>query len=257
MITPPPDDAGASTADRYDWQAAMAAADGLALYRATLDASGRLPPDHNCRIVCEHHEDWALVKGDDAELVSAKHREPPYGIFTTVNQLVTSGGLAHLFIRWHALGERPRCRLVTTAGLGSGEPQGLEDAATHLRKLRSAGQDLSIDGDHKRAIIGFTLALLRNPAELPDIWTSGLPDSKSAPITQQLQQAARFLSMLSIRHGEPRRGHIRYAAPAMYCKPVLDRLGYGRSSVGSSPKAVSGPDAGGRSNSNGSASTRA
>lgn len=226
MITPPPDDAGASTADRYDWQAAMAAADGLALYMDTLEASGQLPPNHNCRIVCEHHEDWALVKGDDVELVSAKHREPPYGIFTTVNQLVTSGGLAHLFIRWHALGERPICRLVTTAGLGPGEPQGLDDAAIHLRKLRLAGQDLSVDGDHERAIVGFTHALLRNPAELPDIWTSGLPDSKSAPITQQLRQAARFLSMLSIRHGEPRRGHIRYAAPAMYCKPVLDHLGY-------------------------------
>ena len=32
LATPPADDAGAETADRYDWQAAMAAADGLALY---------------------------------------------------------------------------------------------------------------------------------------------------------------------------------------------------------------------------------
>jgi hypothetical protein len=75
----PADDAGASTADRYDWQAAMAAADGLALYLDALD-DGKLWGADDARIVCEHHEDWVVVRGDDAELVSAKHREPGYAV---------------------------------------------------------------------------------------------------------------------------------------------------------------------------------
>ena len=37
LAATPADDAGASTADRYDWQAAMAAADGLALYLDALE----------------------------------------------------------------------------------------------------------------------------------------------------------------------------------------------------------------------------
>jgi hypothetical protein len=115
----PADDAGASTADRYDWQAAMAAADGLALYLDAL-GDGELRADSDGRIVCEHHEDWVVVRGGDAELVSAKHREPSYGVFTTLSQLAGDGGLAHLFGRWHALEEKPACRLVTTAGLAPG-----------------------------------------------------------------------------------------------------------------------------------------
>lgn len=34
---PQPDDAGAQTADLFDWQAAMATADGLSLYETALD----------------------------------------------------------------------------------------------------------------------------------------------------------------------------------------------------------------------------
>jgi hypothetical protein len=123
MLTVPPDDAGASTADRYDWQAAMAAADGLALYRDALDDTGQLAVGFDGRIVCEHHEDWVAVQGDDAELVSGKHREQAYGAYTTVNQLVSEGGLGHLFGRWHVLYQKPTCRLVTTAGLGPATPK--------------------------------------------------------------------------------------------------------------------------------------
>ena len=42
------------------------------------DGEGRLPVDDDCRVVCERHEDWVVVKGEDAELVSAKHKEPSY-----------------------------------------------------------------------------------------------------------------------------------------------------------------------------------
>jgi hypothetical protein len=227
MLTPPSDDAGASTADRYDWQAAMAAADGLALYRDALDDTGQLPADVGGRIVCEHHEDWVAVQGDDAELVSGKHREQAYGAYTTVNQLVSEGGLGHLFGRWHVLDQKPTCRLVTTAGLGPGDPQGLERATIYLRGQRLARLDLfSADGEeHGPVIGGFAQALLRYPDGLPQIWQSGRGSSGAAVKGQQLEQARRFLSMLVIEHGKPARAHVRYAAPGMYCRPILDRIG--------------------------------
>jgi hypothetical protein len=45
------------------------------------------------RIVGEHHEDWVVIRGDDAELVSGKHRELGYSVFTTAGQLAGNGGL--------------------------------------------------------------------------------------------------------------------------------------------------------------------
>ncbi len=226
MFTVPADDAGASTADRYNWQACMAAADGLSLYMGALDDNGQLAADHGCRIVCEHHEDWIAIQSSDAELVSAKHREPSRSVFTTLGQLVTDGGLAHLFNRWHTLGERPTCRLVTTAGLRVGPPQDLDQAATGLRIERLSGQSLSIDGDHHAAITGFAQALLGHRDGLPDTWQSSSRTSGLIPTVQQREQASRFLSMLSIQHGQPTRAYVGYAAPGMYVKPVLDRLGH-------------------------------
>ncbi|WP_180685300.1 hypothetical protein [Streptomyces gossypiisoli] len=128
---PQSDDAGAQTADLFDWQAAMATADGLSLYETALDSDGLLAADNTCRIVCERHEDWAVVVDDDVELVSAKHRDAPYGAYTTINQLADDGGIAHLFNRWHTLGEKPTCRLVTTPGL-SGTAQDLAATIQHL-----------------------------------------------------------------------------------------------------------------------------
>ena len=87
----PTDDAGAQTADRFEWQAAMAAADALSLYRETID-NGRLASATDAGIVCEHHEDWVVIGPGAAELVSGKHRDPSVAVFTTTNQLLGDGG---------------------------------------------------------------------------------------------------------------------------------------------------------------------
>jgi hypothetical protein len=204
LATTPADNAGAETADRYDWQAAMAAADGLALYHDAL-AGGKLRAGDDGRIICEHHEDWVVVRGDEAELVSAKHREPGYGVFTTAGQLADAGGLAHLFGRWHALGERPSCRLVTTAGLAPGPAQSLEKAAAYLQDLRLAGQDpLPADGDHEPAISGFARALRQHPHDLLSSWQAPGGDSAQA-VRDQAVQVCRFLAGLCIEHGKPSR----------------------------------------------------
>lgn len=72
---PAPDDAGAQTADRYEWQAMMATADVLAAYLQHLDEAGLFSDSDTFRVICELHEDWALLEEDNVELVSAKHRE--------------------------------------------------------------------------------------------------------------------------------------------------------------------------------------
>lgn len=127
--TPPPDDAGAATNDRYDWQAAMATADVLAAYLDCLDDAGLVIEGTMFEVLCEHHEDWALVKGHAAEIVSAKHRETQVGPLRSLRILLGEGGVLHLFDRWVALDGTPTCRLVTTAGV-TGDVLSLMKAAT-------------------------------------------------------------------------------------------------------------------------------
>ena len=202
----------------------MAAADGLGLYLNGLDG-GRLRDGEDARIVCEHHEDWTVVSGADAELVSAKHREPSKGAFSTLNRLADAGGLAHLFGRWHVLGEMPSCRLVTTAGLAPGQAQSLEKAAVFLRDRRLAGQALIASSEHEQVIMDFARALQQHPDHLPDSWPPSGAGGARLLGPDQYAQASRFLSMLTIEHGQPSRRHVGYAAPGMYCDPVLNSLG--------------------------------
>lgn len=204
----------------------MAAADGLRLLFDALDGSGQILSDDTRRIICELHEDWAACDGDDVELVSAKHREPSYGAYTTIEKLLTDGGLVHLFGRWCALKETPTCRLVTTAGLGSGPAQDLEKATTWLRAQRASGTNLSTDTNHGSVITEFARGLLRHPSGLPAEWRDSTGANPTTPSEAQRRQTARFLSVLSLDHGRPRRVHVPYAAPSMYAKPVLVRMGH-------------------------------
>lgn len=221
----PSDDSGADTADRYDWQAAMAAADGLALYCKTLN-EGTTPSDSDRRVLCELHEDWVLQEGNDVELVSGKHREQSVATFTTVNMLADAGGLAHLFDRWSVMREQPTCRLVTTGGLGSGDPQSLVAAATYFKRLRLSGTAMTLD-DERRALVGaFRDSIAKYSAPVKKTW-DGTSGGGAIPLDDRSAEVARFLSMLHIDHGKPGRHHIGYSAPSQYAKPVLDQLEVG------------------------------
>lgn len=218
----PTDDAGARTADLFEWQAAMAAADGLGMYWDTLDDQGRFTEPENCRIVCEYHEDWVAVRGDAAELVSAKHKETSFGAYTTVRSLLEDGGLAHLFQRWAMLGERPKCRLVTSPGLRPGAPQDLEKAARYLRDRGQAGAAPTITGGPEKVVTDFAAALAAYAADLP-LWRNGQQGRGYIPTAEQRDQVTRFLSMLTIEHSRPSRAFISHAAPGMFVKPLLEQ----------------------------------
>lgn len=225
VTVPQPDDSGAPTLDRYDWQASMATADGLQLYLDALGSGKRLGSDEDRRVLCEYHEDWVALKGDAAELVSAKHRDPSVDAFRTVNQLADDGGIAHLFLRWRALKEKPTCRLTTTGGLLNGDPQDLEAAMKALRQLRLAGQPLSFSADHLSSVMKLHTAIhTYSGTHLPADWTKG--SDNEIPLENQRQEVARFLSMLDIQHGLTRRADIGFAAPTKYAKPIVEHLGY-------------------------------
>lgn len=235
MVVEPLDDDGADAADRFDWQAAMATADCLALYLAAIDHDGRLAENEDRRIVCERHEDWVVIHGDDAEIVSGKHREPAYGAYTTLNKLFDDGGIAHLFLRWLALNETPTCRLVTTAGLHNGLPQQLEAACKLLCKQRLQGDTIGLSSDFDdlltkacKALKAYLDALAKKErAETPPShWLAG-GFHGTFPLPEHAAQLTRFLSMLNIDHGRPMRSYLGHAAPGMYARPVLERLGWG------------------------------
>ncbi|MFD7656804.1 hypothetical protein ACFV4N_22775 [Actinosynnema sp. NPDC059797] len=220
----PPDDSGSDTSDRYHWQACMAAADGLAIYRDSLTPEGMLPADLERSVLCEYHEDWVVISGQDAELVSAKHRDPEVGPWKTVNQLVDDGGLAHLFGRWVALEEKVHARLVTNASLAAGEPQRLHRTIAALRDPDGTDPPATTDD----TILQFVKALRRHWRDLPAHWQDPETDHAAPPEVEKKQKAEvrTFLSVLDIDHGRYSRDVVDKLAPSEFVTPVLDWLGH-------------------------------
>lgn len=223
----PPDDAGAATADRYDWQAAMAAADGLALFLNGLGDDGRLRSDCEDWVLCEWHEDWVVFSGGNVILVSCKHRDPSAGAYTTVAKLADEGGLAHLFNRWTELREKCSCRLVTSGGLSGlsrSDPQKLLAAARHFRSLRLAEKPVVVNSEHAEIVAKFRKTIATYCDDTKRRW---LGDGSSAPVEEDARdsEVARFLAVLTIDEGAIQRDHVDYAAPAKYVQPILNRQG--------------------------------
>lgn len=231
LAVEPLDTIGATTADRFAWHAAMAAADGLALYWTALGRDGRLAEVEHPRILCEWHTDWVVVHDKNVELVQAKHREPALGGYTTLRQLIDDGGIAQFFLRWLSLDEKPTCRLVTTAGPYNGLPLQLEAACKSLWQQRLQCKELALASNFEDLLTGTCNALKnvfdasagKGRNEVPTHWL--LDNAEGAfPLPAHTAQLTRFLSMLTIDHGRPMRSHANHAAPGMYVGPVLDRM---------------------------------
>lgn len=201
--TPAPDDAGAQTADRFEWQAMVATADALSLYFKSLDDDGVLIPTADGSLICEHHEDWALVEGTASEIVSGKHREPSRGPYSSYRQLLDEGGVFHLYHRWVALGRGQSCRLATSGGLSN-------DGA----KVTSACARLKQDpGENDSDLVEVISSVAHVLTELGATGTVTDADARS------------FLASLSIQDGLPRRDHLPDMAGRSFGLPVAERLG--------------------------------
>lgn len=211
--TPAPEDSGAATADRYDWQAAMATVDLLAAYLDALDETGTVRAGATFELVCEHHEDWALVTGDDAVLVSAKHREVDQSTFSTFRALLEEGGVHHLLQRWLVLQQAPRCRLVTTTGLSK-----------QCRTLMTAAGALA-GGLILEAPLVETLDKFERAVEAARLKTALVEAERTPALAIPRQLLEDFLGHLQVEEGRPRRDHVIFTAAKAYAAPVAARLG--------------------------------
>lgn len=216
----PPDDAGAATYDRYEWQAVMAAADVLAAYYECLDEHGTPQENVSFEVICEHHEDWAVSDGHAAEIVSAKHKETSAGAFTTIRNLLADGGVLHLLDRWLALGRGPTCRLVTTSGLAA-DARSLMDVAQAF----AAGAPDGPDHDGIMTKLEEALAQARSSKTKDDDGiTHGLTSDGAEKATIDRETLAAFLGVLRIQDSQPSRDYVTLMAAGAYAKPVADKL---------------------------------
>ncbi|MEC3977417.1 hypothetical protein [Amycolatopsis sp. H20-H5] len=219
------DDAGANTANLYEWQAAMATADGLALYRDALDEQGVLDPGCDDYILCEWHEDWVVGSGDLMQLVSGKHRSPDVGAYTTVNKLADDGGVAHLFNRWFALGKKPMCRLVTTGGLKAGPARELKTLTARLRTLKTDKHEQALTPDETRVVKQLRTAIATYDKGTAERW-KGANTYPAVEEKDQDREVTDFLASLTIVTVVMNQGVVGDAAPSKYVKPVLEKMSH-------------------------------
>ena len=199
------DDAGSNTDDLYEWQAAMAAADGLSLFFDALTDDGVLNPECDDFVLCEWHEDWVVFGQNGTELVSGKHRSADTGRYTTVNELANKGGVAHLFNRWFALGQKPMCRLVTTGGLKAGEARKLKDFANRLQKDRAEGRALVPAEDELVVVKQLRKAVETYDEATAERWKR-TETHLGVPEEEQVREVVGFLASLRIMTVEVSQG---------------------------------------------------
>ncbi|MGL5827877.1 MAG: hypothetical protein ACRCYU_24185 [Nocardioides sp.] len=207
--TLPPDDAGAETADRYEWQAMMATADILGIYFESVDEAGTLKDGAGFSVLCEHHEDWSVASNGMTEIISGKHREASIGPLSTFRQVLDEGGLLHLFRRWQALRQTPSCRLVTTSGLAG-------DGARTARACERLREDLhSVDADVVAGVEGMKTAIV-----------SLLSINGVAHAAESDDVIRSFLAGFRFQDAQPRRDHLPDMAGERYGRPIAERLGH-------------------------------
>lgn len=212
----------------------MAAADGLAMLARCLRGNQALPPDVDGSVICEHQEDWIVELEDQAEIVSAKHRELHLGPWESITVLVSKGGVGHLFARWILLRREVAARLVSCAGLANGEPKNLGKCRRFLQRI-AQGETLSDTEAVTLAdcVAKMARALMMYRKDLPDAWQA--PDGSRAnqltPPSELVEAVRAFLEVLVFDTHRPNRDFTPHAAPTLYAAPIVEILGQPQSIV--------------------------
>jgi hypothetical protein len=237
----PSDDAGALAADAFDWQASMGAADVFALIASGSQSESE--QESFPYIICEHHEDWITVRGpEDVELVSAKHREVSTGPYSTIRSLLNAGGVRHLFTRWIRFDRKPRCRLVTNAGLRDGAKKLAQVAGLLADERRGTSIAANARDDIDKLVIDMADLLLNHPDGPPEGWVpeDDNADPPDTPTVAHLQQVRQFLSIVTFDVERPPRHLVGHAAPTLYASPALQHLSKPQAIQGTAWEAVLG-----------------
>ena len=196
----------------------MATADVLAYYLDRVAATPTPADEIDFELLCEHHEDWALIEGVNTEIVSAKHLEPTFGTFTTIKQLLDEGGVLHLYDRWQGLEKSPRCRVVTSA-VQTDDAALFMRACDHFARQGSEPLDLGEFNEFlgKLAREIAKRRLTRAKAANPEVTQDSVP-------LEPAETLASFLRVLRVdRH--PYRDDLRDSESRKYALPVATALG--------------------------------
>jgi hypothetical protein len=187
----PPDDAGADTLGRFQFQIELTLQDCLAA----------IVEERIERVICEFHEDYIVYRaGAPRCLVSVKHLEESRPRWT-LRGLCDAGGVFHLFGRWRAASEDATCLLRTNTGLltGHDKPGGLQRCCT--------------SGDEASRVVW--------AERLEPIFNEKLSDDVKTTVSE----VERFLTVLRLEDQLPKRTEIR-AHNIVYLMPeVLQYLG--------------------------------
>lgn len=181
-------------------------------------------------MVSERHEDWALVEGDQCQLVSAKHLDADQGAWTW-SSLMSDGGIPHLYRNHRRLSQTPKCRLVTNNAIRS---------LPETRPLRDLCQlDDEADASPRNPVSPEARSDLHNTLArylMMHHKDAGLSEEESQgrskhvhqcrPGSELLESSARFLTSLTLETNLPSRREIVHSGPSRFVSPVLKRLGH-------------------------------
>jgi len=217
LLAAPPDDVGAQTADRYDWQALVAAVDCIAAMTECASKSST-GGSTEVWVICEHHEDFVLSVGGSVQLVSVKHREPGLGGWTRAS-LFAAGGVAHLFSRWLDLQELVSVRVATNAGL-SNDLGPLTSLCSCLRNDPTGQLEKQKVGDLNDAA-----KRIINSTDADVVAKLGWKQGDGSPTVEFVDCVRRFLTVLTLDCERPHRPVLPSAAVSMYVAPFLAAVG--------------------------------
>jgi len=208
-------DSGAQTADRYDWQAAMAVVDAMALAASFWNPATQALTTP-LTIVCEFHEDYLLTWDGKVELASVKHRDRGQPAWT-IASFLDDGGLTHLFLSWIQLQRECSTVLVSTTPAASGNPRRLHDLVVRLRL-----DDSLLDDAETSTLSIFSSALF---SRIPDGLALAEWKDEDAPSTVFQDTVLDFLKSLTIDCDRSDRHELPFAAAARYVEPFLVKIG--------------------------------
>lgn len=177
-------------------------------------------------LVCEVHADWLLEISPSNVLVSAKHRDPSQGPWSTVNQLVGAGGIGRLFELWCEHGPDIETKLVTNAPVVK-ELSALGDLLRASRRASDPKQLLD-DEQFRSLIDSICRCLAKHCSKLPSHLSTLV--SNSHPVGNPIPDLVRtecvsFLARLTIEDARPQREFSMEAGPGLWAVGYLDRTG--------------------------------
>ncbi|MFC4564133.1 ATP-binding protein [Nocardiopsis mangrovi] len=221
----PREDSGRSTLDRYYWQAWATTYRSFELLGAYLKNPQKDTPTQEWSLICEWHEDFVTIQGDQVDIYSVKHRDIT-GEKWHFKDFLTKGGILHLFATWLLLERTCHCVVYTNSEMLGQSVKQLRQAteffgtkpASNVSQEKSA---MKVVTD----IAKLTLEEHRNRGDfrLPDDLLIRIEADGALTILEDIIRD--FLSSLRLVTDLPERRSTHVMTPSSPVRVCLDALG--------------------------------